>query len=1033
LTELIRSVLENLRRAADEAQIPWPDLTWISRDGERVVLSKREFIGLPLPSGQTLELRARLVVPERLLNVSLPGEALHVSVDSIYPIELDLDGRTTFPDVHRNVAPGPIIGIAAAQLHAGDNGELHLQIHIPQEQTWLNWVYLTFTTPSLRRRFELLDLAWSRLALADAVATTREERSSVLEAIKQVPDDVAQITIPELERLERVLAQALVSLNDAVGKLQVHVVGHSHIDLNWLWTWDDTAAVIKRDFASILGLMDEFPEMTFTHSQAATYDLIQRESPELFERLKRLVAEGRWEVAAMQWVESDLNMPSGEALAEQLLHGVGYARRELGVSPRVFLAPDAFGHSGNLPQLAASAGAICYYHERRNPGGLDPWPAYWWYGDDGTRLLCCSTPTYWGSVTAGGIAQAAIRAHKHNLRSGLFFQGVGHHGGGPTREGLMLLRQLSATVGFVKATCSTLGQFAADVSEQPLLEHRGELNSIFEGCYTTNARAKARNREAENLLTTAGTFAAMAGLDERDAMAEAWQPVLLNQFHDILCGSSIREVYEESAKQIAAALKVGAAVRDRALARITAGLPAGIVSVTNPLGWDREDVVVLPGVNDSASVTLKSSDGIATPGQPTPEGIVFIARVPAFGTATYSVEVGDTPATIPQVTESLLSIDIATHWCRLRLHRESGAFMSFVLQEDGRELVAFGERRATDYLDSARFDLAINVLQIVQEAPHGMSAWHLDSVTTERSLINGGSAEIVEIGPVGVVVRLKHNFGSSSIWRDVFVYSSISRIDVTCEIDWRELGSPETGVTNLKVASTVPLLEPQAWFETPFGVCRRPVGGQEVAALRWADVGDEGLGLAILNDGRYGHDALGPRLRMTLVRGAYEPDPEADIGIHRVKYSLVPHSSDWRDAGIPRMAAGFNQPLVANMNSSLLSGIGIWRPSVVGGAGILLSSLKVSEDGQGYVARFHETHGRSSSIVLRDLPDVSPRVWESTLTEDLGAEIPVGSDGTVQLEFRPWQVRTLVVKPLSHSESGRTSKRLPDNSEAERR
>lgn len=1010
--------LARLRAAADRIAFAWPEMEWNGPGpASPLVLARGEFRDLAVAPGGVLELRSRLNVGGNLEGVDIAGDALDVMVDSIYPLELEYDGAAVYHEKMPEVAPGPALVRVTPKLQPGDNGELLLRVKAHTYKTW-PWLRIRFSTPRLRQRFELLDVTWARLALANAVAADPQQQAEVEAAADLVmKTNLDRPGDPDLApKLEEVGA-ALASVGESVRRLRVHVIGHSHIDMNWLWTWPDTLEVIKRDFATILALMDEFPEMTFTHSQAATYEVIREQAPALFSKIGEHVAGGRWELATMQWVESDLNLISGESMAHQLLQGVGFAQEHFSRGPSVFLAPDSFGHAGNLPQLARSAGARYYYHHRCNPGGHDLWPAYWWEGDDGSRVLALSTHSYNGLITAGAVAEAALRAHRHGHATALLFHGVGDHGGGPTREGLLALRRFANLPGLPDTRCSTLGAHAEEIlaAGDRLPVHHGELNTIFEGCYTTHVEAKAGNRRAENRLTTAETLAALAGIneiDETDRLSQAWRRVLFNQFHDILCGSSVHEAYEENARDIAFAEDVANAVSAEALAVIEARADRGDIVVTNPLGWDREEVVAAPADRGRrGSVRLQSTNGFSTPGQWTSDGLVFVARAPAFGTAAYTVQEDDHEAPSIEVAEGPLYITVETDAFTVRIHRPSGAIVALQDKRAGRELVGFGTRRGSDYLDSARVDLALNVMQVVDERFHDMSAWHLDDVTAETSLIDGAACEVVETGPVRAVIAVKRRFRQSRLEQRIVLYKQLPRIDFETIVDWREPSGREHGIPNLKVAFNARLGQADAWYETPYAAALRPADGQEVPALRWADVGGADYGVALLNDGRFGHDALGSRLRLTLVRSAFDPDPMSDMGEHHVRYSLVPHSDDWRKAGITRLAAGFNQPLIARPAPHEGGRLNrAWSPRLTGSPGILIAALKRAQHGAALVLRLQESFGEAGEAVVEGLPQGS-HAQNATITEEVIDDIPdiPIHGGRFRLQMRPWQVATVVV------------------------
>lgn len=1034
--QTISQALARLRAAADHTRVAWPTLRWVNVAGpgpEALDLDgSGVFAGLALEPGRNLELRCSLSLPAEVAGVPLAGDALELTVFSLYPIALSWNGRPIFADASVPVAAGPALVQVIPALRMGDNGELHAHVYVPPNQT-TTWLHLRFSTPGLRARFELLDVAWAQLALADALAVTTAERSLVAQAAGLLPEQLITSDGDALQAALQSMEERLAPFASRAAGLTVHVIGHSHIDMNWLWTWPDTVGVIKRDFRSVLALMDDYPELTFTHSQPATYEVIRRQEPALFARVKEHIRSGRWEPATLTWVEGDTNMASGEATARQLLEGVSFSRQELDAQPSTFLAPDTFGHAGNLPQLGVSAGAARYYHHRCNPGQADQWPAYWWEGQDGTRLLAISTHTYNGEIMAGDLAAAAIKAQRHGLTASLHFHGIGDHGGGPARHNLDALRRFQKRALLPSARCSTLANYTRAILEAgaALPTQRGESSMIFEGCYTTHADTKRYNRQGENMLCTADTLAALAGQDRNGELREAWRTLLFNQFHDILDGSAIHESYEQHAADFRALAQTAQTAIDGALRALERGLPPGRIAVTNPLGWEREDWVCLPGRTGTAPVWLIGDHGHTTPGQFGGEGLGFVARVPAFATVTYQVR-DDLAAPLPAdlraepafaptdarqsgllaaAAEEPPYFKIETNAFRVYLRRDSGILVSFFDKRVSRELVGYGMRRGSDYLDTARADLALNVLQLAEEHAHRMSSWHLDEVHTEHSLLRGASAQVIESGLARLVVEVRHALRASSILQQIVFYRDLARVDFQTVVDWQELGGAEAGVPNLKVAFTAHLLECEAWFETPFAAARRPADGQEVPALRWADVGGAEYGIALLNDSKYGYDALGNRLRLTLLRSGYEPDMISDVGRHTIRYSFVPHPGSWRDAGIVREAAGFNQALLARevvADAQLAPTSDGWRPEVTGGTSVLIACLKMADDRSGRIVRLYESAGRVAEVELQGIPR-DARAWETSVVEDRLRELSV-HNGSLRLTFHPWQVRTVLVE-----------------------
>ena len=1034
MIEVPATTLRRLRDAADEIRRGWRPPAWTRVSGPGPdVLEMRPvhlahpywaFDGIALERGTELIVRCPLELPDRVGGVAVEGDPLQVMLLSLFPTTLSVDGRPLLEETMPVVATGPALVEAVPSSRPGANGDIELTVSIPEHQLGSPWVFLHFSTPGTRSRFEVLDLAWAQLRLAETLAVTPEERKDVERAAQLVPDVLLGADDESLAASLQDMAEALSSLDERARALEVHLIGHSHIDLAWMWPWSDTVEVIKRDVRSVLTMLDDYPEMRFTHSQPAGYEVIRTQEPELFERIRAHVRSGRWEPATMQWVESDTNLVSGEAMARQLLEGVRYTREHFGLDPGVLFAPDTFGHAGTLPQLASSAGARAYYHHRANPGRYrepaDMWPAYWWEGADGSRVMAVSTPTYNGHITAGQLVAAALDGLRHGHRSAMHFYGVGDHGGGPTRQSLDLLRRLSGQRLLPSARCSTVSAYVEAIESSPasLPVHIGESATMFEGCYTTHADTKRYNRLGENLLATADTLDVLAGTDHAAALRDAWQTVCFNQFHDIIAGSAIRDVYADHAADFARVSGVAEQVIDEALEVLQDGRPSGGIAVSNPLGWDREDLVVVAGGAFEGRVRLVGEHGHETWAQPGPDGLCFVARVPAFATVVYEIAASGAEAPVALVDGAEVAVDedpqcwvVDTPFFRAHVRRNSGIIVGLLDKRVGRQLVGYGLPRLGDDPRSARSDLALNVFQVLDEEPHGMTSWDFDEVRTEESLISGATTNVVESGPVRLVLGVERRVRSSTITQRLSFYRDLARIDMDVSVDWQERGGPDVGVPNLKVAFTADLDETEAWFEAPFGATRRPPNGQEVPALRWADVGGPTYGMAVLNGCTYGHDALGTRLRLHLLRTAYDPDEASDLGRHRFTYSLVPHPGDWRDAEITRQAAGFNQPLLARSVAPREPRAGRrarpWQPMLPSGTTIILSGLKRAHGRSGTVIRLHEGAGLEATTALSGLPPTAP-VWEANVVEDRLRRLqPVA--GRLPLTFRPWEIRTLIV------------------------
>ena len=869
---VISQALMRLRAAADAIALPTIRWTRIAGPGPDTLDQDGSgtFAGLVFQPGQDLTIATRLILPAQVAGVPLVGDPLEATIASLYPTQITWDEEPVFAEDGIPVAAGPALVTVIPALREGENGELRIVVRIPNNQT-TPWFTVRFTTPGLRARFELLDVAWAELAWAQALAVTEEEQAVVVRAAALVPTDLAAFGAETLHHMEDELA--LLASKAAAHK--VHIIGHSHIDMNWLWTWDDTNNVIYRDFKSVVELMDDYPELTFTHSQPATYETIRQQTPDLFARVVALIKQGRWEPATLTWVEGDTNMASGEAMARQLLEAVRYSRQLLGAEPTTFLAPDTFGHAGNLPQLAVSAGAARYYHHRCNPGQADLWPAYWWEGQDGTRLLrsppppttATSAPVTWSPPPSMPASMAWATACIFMVSA--------------TTAAARHARTWMPCAASSSARCCP----PASAAHWPAIPN-GCLRQVRPCRSSAASRARSSRAATPPTATSNGTTATAKICSAPPTPWQHW-PVLSRHAPAGLANAALqpvprhlgwlrdsRDLYQvcdrfcgnHGGSQRGDGISTGCAA---------ARLPAGSVAVANPLGWERQDWVCVPGMTGAGSVLLVGSHGQRAVGQYTPAGLGFVARVPAFGTVSYRVEASDPAEDGSLVADlafaptdnrefNLLSDNrqeppyykIETSFFRVYLRRDSGILVSFYDKRVGRELVGFGMRRGSDYTDSARADLALNVLQLEEKHPHPMTAWHLDEVQPPqpaawRNHPTGRSRS----GAAGLLCPAPGSrFDHPAIHH---LLSRSPRVDFRTQVDWQELGSPAAGVPNLKVAFTARLPECQAWFETPFAAVQRPCDGQEVPALRWADVGGAAYGMALLNDSKYGYDALG--------------------------------------------------------------------------------------------------------------------------------------------------------------------------------
>lgn len=802
--------------------------------------------------------------------------------------------------------------------------------------------------------------------------------------------------------------------------LTAHLVGHAHIDLSWLWRWEETVAdVAVHTFEGTLAQMDKMPGLTFAQSQAAIYEAVEKDYPDLFRRISRKVAEGTWLPVGGMWVEPDLNMPEGESLARQLLYGKRYFLDRFGVDVRVGWNPDSFGHNWQLPQLLKLAGIDAYVFERCAPGP-EPTPFFWWEGMDGSRVLGYVPPGWYLADLSRGVARILEEVSKHtDVRDFLLLYGAGDHGGGPRDTDLEAVRKYRNDPDQPRLAFGVPDAYFKAVRAKgsgfPVVKR--ELNYAFPACYTTQVETKKQNRRLENLLLEAEAFSALAVASgfrdyypERD-LDEAWKILLRNQFHDILDGSSIGPVYDEAAGFYRQAERRAVRALDFSLETISNAIdtrgPGLPLIVYNSLAWERtgpvETEIVMPGgggpAAGSGGIRLTDSDGRDVPVQVLSRRgesgaailrVVFIAEaVPSLGYRLYRVIPGARTWAGPAGPHAD-GLGLENEYLKVGLDGRTGWVKSLYDKAAGREVLAGPG----------------NVLEAVADEPETMSAWELGlKETLGRVGGNGASVEVVERGPVRAVVRVRSRFRNSAFEQDLILYRGLARLDCRLRLDWQE--------RNVMVKAAFPLgiQEPTARFEIPFGSVVRPADGTEVPALRWIDVTEKsgGYGVSLLNDSRYGFDVKGGTMRLSVVHGATYPDPEADRGRHELVYSLLPHRGDWKQAQTQRRALELNRPLRAAfpmLHPGKLPAVHSFvrvRPD-----GVVLSALK-KETGyaeRGLILRLYEAKGKSVRAELGFPWTVD--AYETDLVERPTGKV-VGSGASITVELAPHEIKTIRV------------------------
>jgi alpha-mannosidase len=802
------------------------------------------------------------------------------------------------------------------------------------------------------------------------------------------------------------------------------MVGNAHIDPMWIWDWREGMHEVLQTFRSAVNRLDEEPALVFTASSASHYQWVERTSPELFRRIKKLVSEGRWVVTGGQWVEPDCNLPSGESVCRQFLYGQRYLAEHLGTTATVGYNIDSFGHAGTLPQLLMASGIGAYVMMRpgRHEKQIDS-PTFLWEGVDGTALPTYRIPFEYaieGSHEAEVIRKRTAKLLELSQEFGyplMLFFGVGDHGGGPTRLAVRTISDLSTRSDGSVSFSSPVAYFEAlrdsmERGEAHLPSVTGELQWHAVGCYSARASLKRGNARAEDALVTAEKMAELSrvltgrNLDVQEQLAEAWRGVLFAQFHDALGGTTtdpattaveqLLTAAESRAEQVATLAThsiveqidtwVAGAEAAEGLETSMRGLPVPMV-VFNPLSWPVTGTVTIP----HPMAVATSPDGERHAIQHIPSGEVTYRPtrslmqlpVPALGYRRFWLHAVDpdpgaqtgTEPPVAATADPSGGVALTNGLLRVVVDPRSGALTSLVVpseDEDAEEweLIADGGVRPVVIEDAS------------DTWSHGTARYEGD----ERSGTLVGSVSVVEDGPVRCTTRTTWSFDRSSVVQEVSLYQGCPFVELRITVDWHESS------TIMKVVVPTTLVKPISAAGAPYGFVERPCSGHEEPMVHWIDISDGRRGLACTSDSAGGYDAPGGRLRLTALRSPKVSDhgwgwgtddqfayPVTDQGIHQLRFRLTPHPGTWADATVTRMAEEHRAELPAVIDTWHRGDLGAEASAIeVEGDSVIVPVVKRAEAGSGTVLRVWEVSGRRSRAEVT-VP-TSGRSWVGELT-----------------------------------------------------
>ncbi len=1063
LTPQSQSVLDKL---AALSALPKPDWRYHAGDmehGESPSLDDASWraAGSSLP-GEAIWLRASIEVPKTLNGYDLTGTQIsfRLRIDANGPVTqivyfngrrvamgTDLEPIVLFPDAH----PGEKVLVAVKLLHSEDQkgfrgSELTIQFaaNRPNPEDF---------------RQEAVSASLLLPALGEGGTGTSEKLQSIIQNVSLTA--LSSSNQAAFDDSLRQAQQGMMTLRPLLQKADIHLTGNAHIDAAWLWPWTETVEVVRQTFGTALQLMNEYPKYTYTQSAAAYDEWIEQKYPAEFNQIKQRVDDKRWEMVGGMWVEPDLNMPDGESQVRQLLIGKRYFQSRFGVDVRIGWNPDSFGYNWQLPQIYKRSGVDYFVTQKMAWNDTNPLPLklFWWQSPDGSRVLTYFPHDYGNEIEPINMAEAFAHAREHNpgTTEMMHLYGVGDHGGGPTRAMLDAGdRWLSPDKAYARLTFGDAGSFFSAVEKQLDTAHAPVWNyqtlaagdtklpqpppglwslpvwndelyfEYHRGVFTSQANQKRNMRESEEEMLNAEKWSSLAWLSgtpyPASQLNEAWKKVLFNQFHDLAAGSGIGVIYKDAQKDYDMVRFTADEATGQASAAIASyvdtqsgskGVP---VLVFNPLAWERTDLagftVQLPAaasaveIVNAAGKVLSSESSLQNPATHTFTVRALVPDVPSLGyEMVYARPASGAAAAGVQVSADGHTLE--NQFLRVTVDPKTGCITSLINKKNNFDAIAAGG--------------CGNRLQAFLDTPKDYDAWNIDAdfdkVFTNLDMVD--SVQLAEHNALRAVIRVTRHWQASTFIEDITVYNGLPRVDVVMDIDWHERHKL------LKAGFPLAASSAHATFEIPYGTIERPTTRNnsveaakfEVPALRWADLGDQENGFSLINESKYGYDAKGNLLRLSLLRSPTWPDPEADQGHQHFAYALYPHTGTWKQALTVRQGYDFNYRLSAvqvTPHSGKLPGSFSFLKAEP--ENVVVTAMKKTEDGDGLLVRFYEWSGKEGNVTLTLPPGIVSATLANLMEKPEGSPLAVSGGRQVTAPITPFEIQTVIVHypPPSH-------------------
>ena len=1025
---------------------------WLDLNSNRSIdLNEKGYIVFP-QGRQTLWLVQKIIIPESLQGYALSGLSLRLAltwwaedakifIDDRLVQEGDLfdsSARVLLTDCATPATEFTVKICLVSPNH--DIGALMESYLIYGAYKGVNSIHATAPHEEKERQIDPGFVADELTVLWKYVTEFEPDKLGILKTeIAKIDWDIVTDQV-EFDRDLIDLRHRLLPLASNIKNRCFNLLGHAHLDMAWLWTSEETYQVAQRTFTSVLNLQQDFPDLTFGHTTSALYQWLEENRPDLLKDIKQAIDRGQWEILGGMWVEPEVTIISGESLIRQLLYGQQYLKAAFGEIAKVAWLPDSFGFTWQLPQIFKQSGIEYFVTGKLHWNDTNQFPlgCFWWESPDGTKLFTLMSPPNVTGVMDTHPITMANYAIDWETKTGLpeifWLPGVGDHGGGPTRDMLEVARKWQQSPFFPDIKFTTAIDYLQTISNYPqstIPIWRDELYlELHRGCYTTHGNQKKANRYCEGLLYEAELFATVTSLLFEEAFSEstfphctdnkqknstcqpwqaeiesAWKKVLFNQFHDILPGTSIPEVFAEANFQWQQAVEIGERIVRASLKTISACIdvsqsPAaqakGIV-VFNSLNWERSEIVSIPAQGKQWQV-LDDEGNLVRSQITSDDRLLFLAEnIPSIGYRLYWIQ--ENPTVTDAVEFNNYPYILENSYLKVTVNSETGDLDSIYDKKAAKEVIKQGGNQLKAFTDKGQY----------------WDAWNIDPNYEKYPLppTKLTSIQWFDQGELQQRLRVIKTLGNSEFQQEYILQINSPILKITNTVNWQETHVVVKAAFPLNIASD------SVTYEIPCGAIERTTEAKtpeekakwEVNALKWVNLTDkqQNYGVSILNDGKYGYDSQRDRLRITLLRSPLWPDPTCDRGMHHFTYAIYPHQHSWQEAQTVRRSYELNLPLKAieldgeTTNRKCLS----TKESFlnISAENLILMAFKPAKNSK-IALRFYECHGQKTQTKINHKLNLELLNLTDCLEIENENDINIGRQDLI--EVNPWKIVTLL-------------------------